>query len=47
MITRNPRVAFATSFTISPARVRLAARAERPFSQFLRVLLRALGAMHT
>ncbi len=47
MITRNPLVAFATSFTISPVRVRFAARAERPFSQFLRVLLRALGTMHT
>ena len=46
MLTRNPRVAFATSFTISPVRGRFAAPAERPFTQFLRVLLRALGAMH-
>jgi len=47
MLTRNPGADFATSSTISLVRVRFTARAERPFTQFLRVLLRALGTMHT
>jgi hypothetical protein len=47
MLTLNTRVASVTAFTISPVRVNVAAPAERPFAQFLRALLRALGAMHT
>jgi hypothetical protein len=47
MLTLNTRVASVTSFTISPVRVQVATPAERPFAQFLWVLLRALGAMHT
>lgn len=45
MLTLKPTVASVTALTTSPARVKIAASKERPFTQFLRGLVRALAAV--
>jgi hypothetical protein len=47
MLTLNTHVASVTVFATSPVRVKVTATTKPRFAQFLRVLMRALGAMHT
>jgi hypothetical protein len=47
MLTLNTRVASSAAITISPVRVPVAAPTKRRFAQFLILLMRALGGVHS